>query len=57
MKFKDLLDLCKKFSHSQGSYGRLYLQLKDAAPEQIAAIDEAMKDLHDELDIIMWIEG
>jgi len=35
----------------------MYLQLMDANPEQIAIIDEAMKDLHDELDIIMWIEG
>lgn len=57
--FKDLYNLCAELSHSQGFYGRLLADLQELDEDEIAELDERIKEQNftNELDLILWLEG
>lgn len=56
--FKDLLDLARELSGSQGFYSRLYRDLLQLDKEDIQTLDEEIKKhkFTDTLDLILWLE-
>ena len=56
--FKDLLDLARELSCSQGFYSRLYRDLLQLDKEDIQTLDEEIKKnkFTDTLDLILWLE-
>jgi len=57
MNFERVLALCRNLAGSQGLYGRLYHTLLDATDQQKEQVNKAVKNFHDDIDIILWIEG
>ena len=56
--FEDLYELCAELSHSQGFYGRLLANLQELNEDEIAELDERLKEQNLEtiLDLIRWLE-
>jgi hypothetical protein len=59
MGVKDLIELCKQLSKSQGFYGRLLRQLQEADDDTLNEINKTMlkHNFKDTLDIVLWVEG
>ena len=57
--FEDLYELCAELAHSQGFYGRLLASLNEMSDEEIADIDNVIKEQNftNKLDLILWLEG
>lgn len=57
--FTKLLNLANKFKTSKGFYSRLFESLINLNTDEINAINnnESLKHCHDELDLIMFLEG
>lgn len=56
--FEDLYELCCELSHSQGFYGRLLSDLQELDEDEIAELDEKIKEQNftNKLDLILWLE-
>ena len=54
---KRLFLLAKKLRCSQGFYTRLYRRLCELTAEEWEELEAVLPDFHDDLDVVMYLEG
>ena len=54
---KMLYDLAEKLCCSQGFYSRLYARLAELTAEEWEELEAELPDFHDDLDVILYLEG